>query len=177
MSGDALLSEEGFRAFYESTAPRLLAYVRRLVGPDAGADEVVQEAYLRLLERRPAGLDETRGRAWVYTTASRLARERWRRRGLARRWAEAETSSGGESEAAGESRAHGLALDVERALRRLPVRERALLWLAYAEGRSHREIAPVLGLRPGSVRVLLFRARRRLERIFQEMGLTEEDER
>ena len=35
---------------------------------------------------------------------------------------------------------------------RLKPRERAMLWLAYAEGASHREIADVLGLRPGSLK-------------------------
>jgi RNA polymerase sigma-70 factor (ECF subfamily) len=41
-------------------------------------------------------------------------------------------------------------------------RERQLLWLAYALGSTHREIAEALGLRAGSVKLLLFRARRRL---------------
>ena len=45
---------------------------------------------------------------------------------------------------------------------RLKARERAMLWLAYAEGASHREIAEVLGLRPASMKLLLFRARRKL---------------
>jgi len=45
---------------------------------------------------------------------------------------------------------------------RLKPRERAMLWLAYAEGASHREIAAILGLRPASLKLLLFRARRRL---------------
>jgi len=44
----------------------------------------------------------------------------------------------------------------------LKPRERAMLWLAYAEGASHREIADVLGLRPASLKPMLFRARRRL---------------
>jgi hypothetical protein len=41
-------------------------------------------------------------------------------------------------------------------------RERQLLWLAYVEGASHKEIADCTGLKAGSVRLLLFRARRRL---------------
>jgi RNA polymerase sigma-70 factor (ECF subfamily) len=45
---------------------------------------------------------------------------------------------------------------------RLQPRERAMLWLAYAEGASHREIAAVLGLSTASLKPLLFRARRRL---------------
>ena len=41
-------------------------------------------------------------------------------------------------------------------------RFRAMLWLAYAEGSSHKEIATVLGVKTASVKLLLFRARRRL---------------
>jgi RNA polymerase sigma-70 factor (ECF subfamily) len=52
--------------------------------------------------------------------------------------------------------------DLSRALDRLRPRERALLWLAYAEGSSHREIAGMLGVKAASVKMLLFRARRKL---------------
>jgi RNA polymerase sigma-70 factor (ECF subfamily) len=52
--------------------------------------------------------------------------------------------------------------DFTRAMSRLKPRERAMLWLAYAEGASHREIADVLGLRPTSLKPMLFRARRKL---------------
>ena len=41
---------------------------------------------------------------------------------------------------------------------RLKPRERSLLWLAYAEGCSHAEIASSLGLRTASLKSLLFRA-------------------
>ena len=52
--------------------------------------------------------------------------------------------------------------DFNRAMSRLKPRERAMLWLAYAEGASHREIADILGLRPTSLKPMLFRARRKL---------------
>ena len=45
---------------------------------------------------------------------------------------------------------------------RLKPRERDLLWLAYAQGSSHQEIAESLGLKTSSIKLLLFRARRRL---------------
>ena len=52
--------------------------------------------------------------------------------------------------------------DLGRVLGRLKPRERELLWLAYAEGASHKEIAELLGLRAASIRLLLFRARRKM---------------
>ena len=56
---------------------------------------------------------------------------------------------------------------MRRALGRLKPRERALLWLAYANGSSHAEIADVLGLKTGSIKLLLFRARRKMAAALQ----------
>ena len=53
-------------------------------------------------------------------------------------------------------------LDVARLFSELKPRERALLWLAYVEGDTHRDIADSLRLARGSVKVLLSRARARL---------------
>ena len=52
--------------------------------------------------------------------------------------------------------------DISRAMARLRPRDRAMLWLAYAEGASHREIADTLGVGTASVKTMLHRARRRL---------------
>ena len=41
-------------------------------------------------------------------------------------------------------------------------RDRAMLWLAYAHGSSHDEIAGVVGVKTSSVKLMLFRARQRL---------------
>ena len=54
----------------------------------------------------------------------------------------------------------------------LKPRERALLWLAYVEGESHEDIAKVLGLSRGSIKVLLSRARGRLRDQLVAKGLT-----
>jgi RNA polymerase sigma-70 factor (ECF subfamily) len=53
-------------------------------------------------------------------------------------------------------------IDLGRAMGRLKPRERSLLWLAYAQGWSHEEIAATLGLKTASLKCLLHRARRRL---------------
>jgi RNA polymerase sigma-70 factor (ECF subfamily) len=44
---------------------------------------------------------------------------------------------------------------------RLKPRERDALWLAYAEGLSHKEIAQTLGVKTTSMKILLFRARQK----------------
>ena len=58
-------------------------------------------------------------------------------------------------------------LDLLAALRALSPRERALLWLTCAEGYEHRDVARMMGMAHASVRVLLFRARRKLARLME----------
>jgi RNA polymerase sigma-70 factor (ECF subfamily) len=50
-------------------------------------------------------------------------------------------------------------VDVTKALESLIIMQRSLVWLAYAEGYSHRESAEITGIRKKSAKVLPFRAR------------------
>ncbi len=61
--------------------------------------------------------------------------------------------------------------DMAKVFQTLKPRQRSLLWLAYVEGFEHREIASMLGLRENSVKVLLFRARRKMADTLREKGL------
>ena len=54
------------------------------------------------------------------------------------------------------------------AMAQMRPRDRQLLWLAYAEGYSHHEIAEVTGLASTSIRLLLFRARRKIARLLRQ---------
>ena len=69
-----------------------------------------------------------------------------------------------------ESPRHDLTLDMQRLFARLPEKDQTLLWLAYVEGASHREIAASLGMGANSVRVVLYRARKRLAGILEGHG-------
>jgi RNA polymerase sigma-70 factor, ECF subfamily len=62
------------------------------------------------------------------------------------------------------------AFDAARMLHRLKPRARELLWLAYIEGMTHREIANVTGLNVMSVRILLLRARREAAALLRSNG-------
>ena len=69
---------------------------------------------------------------------------------------------GGENAARDTAQAMEQRTDVARALATLAPRDRDMLWLAYADGASHAEIATHLGVARPSVKVMLSRARRRL---------------
>jgi RNA polymerase sigma-70 factor (ECF subfamily) len=156
--------EEGFTAFYDRTALRLMAYLRRASGDPALAEDVLQDAYLRFL-RAPASETRTaEPAAYLFRIATNLLYDHWRRSGRERRllawWRPLRAP-------------HDASLehDVGRLLDELAPRERALLWLAHVEGWSHEEIGGILTLRPASVRVLLFRARARLARLLEKAGV------
>jgi RNA polymerase sigma-70 factor (ECF subfamily) len=160
VAATAWRAEEAFRSFYAATARPLWAYLRAACGDRAMADDLLQESYLRLLAAELAYEEEGGRRAYLYRIASNLLRDHWRRRRREPEAAPIDDEHGALAAETGDP--GGLAIDVQRALARLSLRERQLLWLAHVEGRSHRELARTLGLVPGSVRVLLFRARRRL---------------
>lgn len=150
------LDEAEFRAFYEQTARSLRAYLRRALPAD-DVDDAVQEAYLRLLRTPHAQLPHDERRAYLYRIAANLANDAWRAR------KKGPSGSGPPpDELPGRAPADGTRVDMTRAMDRLRVQERTMLWLAYVEQASHREIASALDVKEGSVRVLLSRARRKL---------------
>jgi RNA polymerase sigma-70 factor (ECF subfamily) len=152
------MDEEAFRAFYERTARILHAYLSRVTGDSQLADDLLQDTYYRFLRARTDYESEAHRRNALFHIASNLVRDSFRRRRRSPAIVEA-------SEALRDAGAGGNAerrTDVRRALARLRPRDRELLWLAYAQGSSHQEIAQTLGLKTGSIKLLLFRARRRL---------------
>jgi RNA polymerase sigma-70 factor (ECF subfamily) len=157
-----VMEEDAFRAFYERTARGVWAYLARVTGDRHMADDLLQEAFYRFLRASATHQDEAHRRNSLYRIATNLARDA-RRRNLFRpstalRGDDIEqVAAGGDQARTAEQRT-----DVTRAMSQLKPRERAMLWLAYAEGASHREIAEVLGVRTASLKPLLFRARRRL---------------
>jgi RNA polymerase sigma-70 factor (ECF subfamily) len=163
----AQLDEAAFSAFYESQARALWAYVYRVTGHGADADDIVQEAFLRLLRAGPETDDTEQRRRFLYRVASNLVVDRWR---VKKRDERVEEDGAREPTRGGSSDSHDE--DVARIFARLTSRERALLWLAYVEGESHEEIAAALGLGKRSIKVLLFRARRRLRELLHASGLS-----
>lgn len=162
------MDEETFRGFYDRTARSVWAYLARVTGDRQAADDLLQECYYRLLRARVAHADEAHRRNYLFRIATNLARDRHRRRTAAPDLVGGADESQGADTAAAE-RAESRA-DLHRAFRRLKRRERELLWLAYAQGSSHQEIGEALGLKAGSIKPLLFRARQKLAALLRGAG-------
>jgi len=102
-------------------------------------------------------------RRWLFRTATNLAMDHFRELKKSR---ERNTT-----EAAVASLDRDLRHDVKRIFGELKPRERALLWLAHVEQSDHDEIGEALGVKSRSVRVLLFRARKRLADMLRRSGI------
>jgi RNA polymerase sigma-70 factor (ECF subfamily) len=165
------MDEDSFRVFYERTARPVWAYLSRMTGDARLADDLLQETYYRFLRSRSTQENETHRRNYLFRIATNLVHDH-------RRKPRADRVEMTENIDAVDARQDGMAgsvaertarrLDLARAMGRLKPRERDMLWLAYANGSSHQEIADALGLKRASIKLLLFRARRRLANLLRE---------
>jgi len=163
----ARLDERAFASCYQHNSRALWSYLYRVTGRASDADDLVQDAFCRLLQAEVGGLHDEELRRYLFRIGSNLLADRWRKASQEASWLD---------------RLRGLTDDVHvdpeyddsvsREFAALKPRERALLWLAYVEGESHEEIARALGLSRGSIKVLLSRARGRLRDQLVAKGLT-----
>lgn len=160
-STGAAMDSDGFAAFYERSARPLWAYLARVSGNPALADDLLQESFFRFLCADHPTDGEVSARRYLFRIATNLLRDHWRRpRAASIEDIPEELFHTPDHSAECDSKAM-----LGPALKSMRPRDRQLLWLAYAEGYSHREIADITGLASASIRLLLFRARRKIARL------------
>ena len=142
------LSEGPFADFYRQHARPVWTYVYRVTGNAADADDIVQEAFIRVFNADLPSLTADEMRKYLFRVAGNLMADRWRR--STREQAKLQQLRDAEPPVAVVPADD----DVARTLAMLKPRERALLWLAYVEGEDHERIAQSLGVGRGSVKVL-----------------------
>jgi RNA polymerase sigma-70 factor, ECF subfamily len=157
------MDSEAFASFYERSARSLWAYLARISGDPALADDLTQESFVRFLCAGQTTDGEVAARRYLFRIGTNLLRDHWRRRRT--------TAIDDIPEelfaipcAATQSDSRAM---LGPAMAQMRPRDRQLLWLAYAEGYSHREIAELMGLASASIRLLLFRARRKMARLLR----------
>ena len=176
LAGDATrvatppMDSDAFTGFYERSARPLWAYLARVSGDRTLADDLMQESYVRFLcpawAETHNGEGEVAARRYLFRIATNLLRDHWRR---PRQASIEELPEEFFAASANSSQADSQA-ELSPALALMRPRERQLLWLAHAEGYSHREIAEITGLASASIRILLFRARRKIASLLREQA-------
>ena len=170
MVAEPPMDEEAFAAFYQRTARQVWAYLVRVSGNATLADDLLQESYVRFLgAAAPWKHGEVACRNYLFRIATNLLRDHWRRLQHAALDDVPEvalpTFTSRDTERID---SHAL---LGPALLKMKPRERQLLWLAYAEGYSHKEIAAITGLKSPSIRLLLFRARHKMAGLLRRQQL------
>ena len=146
-----------FEKIYRETARPLWAYVSRISGSATSADDILQETYLSFLRSPFKSTDIKEARPYLYKIATNLVYKGFHK---TRRRSKVELDDTETAKTPNEAISESL--EMSETFARLNERERSLLWLAYVDGYEHNEIAAILSINTLSVRVLLFRARRKL---------------
>ena len=160
------MDEDVFRAFYERNARALWAYLARVTGDRELADDLLQETFYRFVRAGARHESESHRRSSLFQIATNLARDSGRRA----RYRGDHVPLDQDHLVDGARQQDGAVTertDLTRAMARLKASERRMLWLAYGQGMSHREMAGALGLKEASIRPLLFRARGKLARLLR----------
>ncbi|MCF6191944.1 MAG: sigma-70 family RNA polymerase sigma factor [Candidatus Hydrothermae bacterium] len=152
-------------ALLRDLRPELYAYFLRVIHNPEDAEDLTQEALLRVLEVLPRLDPERNPRAYVFRICHNLAMDHFRRNARAPRSLEAL-----EREPSAPPKGYTLeSLRVERVLTRLRPEDREILLLREREGLPPRELATVLGCSPEAARVRLHRARRRFLEVWHRL--------
>ena len=149
----AAAAAAGVAELYAATYARLVGTLTVATGSRADAEEVVQEAFARLLPRWSTVETYDNPEAWVRTVAFRLSASRWRRAKVAAR---AMARIGAPPDVAPPD---GTRLDAERVLEGLPRAYREVLVLHHALGLPLEQVAAELRIPVGTVKSRLSRAR------------------
>ena len=156
-------SQAAFQRLVGLHAPGALAVARRMLGDEAEAEDVVQEALLRLwhnagsIDVGPAGI-----RPWLRRVVSNLAIDRIRS-GKATVVTDEVPEQAAPADQDRALEARDTAGRIEAALAALPERQRLALTLFHYEGASQNETAEIMGISAEAVESLLARARRALK--------------
>lgn len=165
------MNQDSFRALYERTAKSVWIYLWRRTGDSQLADDLLQETYYRFLRARVSHASEAHRRNYLFRIATNLVNDNYRSRHehvhLPEESERGHPSASPDVDAVEQSQRRA---DLGRAMAKLSGRQRDALWLAYADGSSHAEIAAALGLKVGSVKLILFRARRKLAKLLTAGG-------
>ena len=123
-----------------------------ILGDVHGAEDAVQDAFLRYLEKRPELKDENHERAWLLKVTANLCKSALRAKTRHPTVELLDVYPAPDEDSR----------ELVEAVLELPANQRAAVHLFYYEGYSTEEIAAILGQRPGTVRSHLSRARETL---------------
>jgi RNA polymerase sigma-70 factor (ECF subfamily) len=161
--------ESAFARLVEAHSEKVIQLAWRLIGNRSDAEEISQEAFLRLFRSLPTFRGDSSVGTWLYRTVSRLAIDHLRREKLKRKLFffrpddqeqvdPIEMAVDPAASPADLLQARETAHQMQQLLNRLPARQKAVFVLRHMEGLPLKEIAALLNLSEGTVKAHLHRA-------------------
>jgi RNA polymerase sigma-70 factor (ECF subfamily) len=152
-------SLEAFETLYRKHLGRVFALCLRMTGSPTLAEDMTQETFIRAWERLRSFGGRSAFSTWLHRVAVNvvLGHKRWSDRRFC-----ASTGGGDEELGGGHHAEPSTAVDLERAILRLPQGARLVFVLHDVEGYRHHEIAAMAGIAEGTSKAQLHRARRLL---------------
>ena len=162
---------EFFAQQYEAYLSRVLNYVRLRVDDEALAQDLTARTFERALTHIDSVRDLDAFGGWLFRIARNVVAGYYRRRvpEIPLEWA-ADQAAPDPSPESGAEHAEELQT-LRRVLTSLSEREREIIRLRFVAELPHREIAQAMGLRPGHVAVILYRALNKLREQFEREGI------
>lgn len=158
---------EDFESLYKSTHPVIYRFIFWRTKDEMLAQDLTSNVYLKAWRTRKSFTGGSSS-AWLYRIARTTLIDYWRRKKeVADNGSLAETTVSDEPEL-GEMVDLGFAVDaLQQALLKLPVEMYEVVTLRFIEGKSTRETAQMLGLSEANVRVVQYRALKKLKGYLQ----------
>ena len=163
---------ESFNPLVAHYAPRIRAYLHRMVRNREEAEDLTQETFLKAFQAIPRFQPDRPFKRWIYTIATNTGLNALRtrkRKGMQVEFDAYHVSAGSvHAGAAMAARESDMVENLEAALSTLPPRALQLVTLHYHEGFSLQEAGAVLGISEGAAKVALCRARQHLRSVLIE---------
>jgi RNA polymerase sigma-70 factor (ECF subfamily) len=163
------LRKESFRIFYQKYSKPFWRFIFKMCGDGSLTDDIFQESFFRFFRAAPESLNEHQKKSYLYKTAVRLIIDQQKRMKVEKKY---QTEFYAHEQ---DDREDFLSADLEKMFGLLNPRERTLLWLAHVEGYSHREISEITQAKEKSIKVQLFRIRKKFAGILRFHGFGGEE--
>jgi RNA polymerase sigma-70 factor, ECF subfamily len=155
--------ERAFQLLSRRHLPAMLGLARRILGNAAEAEDVAQEAFMRVWTHAPRWQPLAQFRTWLTRVVTNLCLDRKRRApwvGLETAGNIVDPAPGADERAEHDERERMLAAAIET----LPARQRSAIVLTYGEGMSNAQVADILDTSVSAVETLLVRGKQNLRR-------------
>jgi len=165
--------ERAFQLLARRHLPAMLALARRILGNAAEAEDVAQEALMRVWNHAPRWQPLALFRTWLTRVVVNLCLDRKRRAS----WVNLEAAGDivdPAPVAAETAEVNERERMVAAAIDKLPARQRSAIMLTYSEGMSNAQVAEILDTSVSAIETLLVRGKKNLRRALA--GVIDKDE-